>query len=288
VPAAAWQGTHWPGRRGGCSCWTAVTWRGGGLVAGILSRLSRTRSAGCHHLSWSPALRRAGSERGPLVLAQAAGFAFLAAVSPTALLVAAVYLGSASPGKTMLFYLAGALVMTAVMGVIVILALRAGHLNQPHHRTPRYGLRLGLGVVAVAAGVVAARRKRKPPGSAKGKKKPSLTTRLLARPSPLTAFTVGLILFLPGATYIAAASVIATARTSGAVTAGDLALIVVIDVLCVWLPYVLYLIAPDPTTRVLKKFNNWLGAHGRVLVAGALEVAGVILVVNGILGLTGA
>jgi hypothetical protein len=221
------------------------------------------------------------------VLAQATGFAFLAAVTPAALLVAAVYLGTADPRKTMLFYLAGAVVMTAVIGVIVILALRAGHLNLPHHRTPRYALRLGLGVVAVSAGVVAARRKPKPPGSATSKKKPSLTTRLLDRPSPLTAFTVGLILFLPGVTYIAAASVIATARTSDAGTAGDLALIVVIAVLCAWVPYVLHLIAPDPTTRVLRKFNNWLGAHSRVLVAGALEVAGVILVVNGILGLTG-
>ena len=41
------------------------------------------------------------------VLVQAAGLALLAALSPTALLVAAVYLGSARPRLTATFYLIG-------------------------------------------------------------------------------------------------------------------------------------------------------------------------------------
>ncbi len=81
------------------------------------------------------------------------------------MLVAAAYLGSSSPRKTSLFYLAGAALMSAVIGVIVILALRGGGLNLPHQRTPRYGLRLGLGVLALAIGVIMARRKPKPPAA---------------------------------------------------------------------------------------------------------------------------
>ncbi len=42
------------------------------------------------------------------MLTEAAGFAVLAALSPTALLVSAVFLGSASPRRTVLLYLAGA------------------------------------------------------------------------------------------------------------------------------------------------------------------------------------
>jgi hypothetical protein len=49
--------------------------------------------------------------RGPPVIAQAAGLAVLAALSPTALLAAAVYLGSARPRQTTLFYLLGAMLM---------------------------------------------------------------------------------------------------------------------------------------------------------------------------------
>ncbi len=96
------------------------------------------------------------------MIGQAVGLAFLSALSPTAMLVATAYLGSASPKKTSLYYLAGAVLMSAVIGVIVILALRAGGLNHPHQRTPRYGLRLGLGVAAFAIGVVLSRRKPRP------------------------------------------------------------------------------------------------------------------------------
>ena len=46
------------------------------------------------------------------MLETAAGFALLSALSPTAVLVGAVYLGSASPRRTTLVYLAGALTTT--------------------------------------------------------------------------------------------------------------------------------------------------------------------------------
>jgi hypothetical protein len=97
------------------------------------------------------------------MLLRAAGFAVLAALSPTALLIMAIYLGSARPRTTALCYLAGALLISTVMGVTVLL-LRYGHFQYPGHRTPRYGLRLGLGLLILAAGVVVARRGPRLPG----------------------------------------------------------------------------------------------------------------------------
>jgi Sap-like sulfolipid-1-addressing protein len=88
------------------------------------------------------------------VLAQAVGLAFLAALSPTALLVTAVYLGSARPRLTALCYLAGALPMTLVIGSVVLVALRSGHLERPEQHAPRDGLRLGLGLLMLARGAV--------------------------------------------------------------------------------------------------------------------------------------
>jgi hypothetical protein len=217
------------------------------------------------------------------VLEQASGLAFLAALTPTAIVVAAVYLGSASPRKTSLFYLAGAVVMSTLIGVIVVLALHSGHLSHPQQRTPRYGLRLGLGVVALAAGIINARRKAKPTLSAT--KKPGLMSRLMARPSPLTAFITGLLIFAPSVTFIAAVQVVATAQAGDAAIAGALALIVAIYVLGVWAPFALYLIAPDATTRKLKAFDGWLRAHRHTLLVGGLMLAGLILILNGTLGL---
>jgi len=97
------------------------------------------------------------------VLLQAAGFAVRAALSPTALLITAIYLGSARPRTTALCYLAGAVLMSTVTGIVVLLVLRAGHFQYRNHQAPRYGLRLGLGLLILAAGAVVARRKPRPP-----------------------------------------------------------------------------------------------------------------------------
>jgi hypothetical protein len=222
------------------------------------------------------------------VLLEAVGFAFLAAVNPSALLIGAAYLGSANPRKTVVFYLAGAIIMTAVLGVVILVAIRAGGLSQVGNRTPRYGLRLGLGAVALVAAVVVARREPKAaPGPADAGAKQGRMARLISRPSPLTAVLVGILLFYPSAGLIAAVQVIATSHDSLGLEALGVALVVLVDVLSIWVPLLVYLIAPDATTRALRGFDEWLRAHKRTITIVALAAVGVILIVNGSLGLAG-
>ena len=228
------------------------------------------------------------------MLLQAAGFAVLAALSPTALLITAIYLGSARPRTTALCYLAGAVLISTVMGIAVLL-LRYGHFQYPGHRTPRYGLRLALGLLSLAAAVVVARRRpRLPdhpgrsgvpgspgqPGSGKG-----IVSRLVASPAPMTAFAAGVLIFMPAVTFIAAIQVIATARAGVPLSTLGLLMVIVINVAFVWLPFLAYLVAPDLTTRTLTAFNAWLRGHGRILLILALLVAGAVLTVDGLLGL---
>jgi hypothetical protein len=217
------------------------------------------------------------------VIAQAAGLALLAAMSPTALLVAAVYLGSARPRLTGMFYLAGAVVMSVVTGVVVLVVLRSADLNHPDQRAARYGLRLGLGVLLLAAALVVAERKPKAPDPAKAG--PGFLSRMVADPAPLSAFVVGLLVFAPGVTFIAALQVIATAGADLELTAIAVIVVVVINVLLVWLPLTFYLVAPGLTTRRLAAFNGWLRANGSAILVGVLAVVGAIMVVNGIYGL---
>lgn len=220
------------------------------------------------------------------MLVEAAGFAVLAAISPTALLVMAVFLGSAKPRETALMYVFGAAIMTVTMAIVVLFALRATGLNQPRQHDPRYGLRLGLGVIALAVGVYMTRRKRTSPAPGDGEpKRPGLIARLTASPSPRTAFVTGVLLFAPSATFIAAVQVIATANEGVPITAAAILIVVIITVLIVWLPLLTYLASPEATTRVLRIANEWLRRHGRVLVIGALLITGTVLVVNGALGL---
>jgi Sap, sulfolipid-1-addressing protein len=216
------------------------------------------------------------------MLAQAVGYALLGAFSPTALLIGAVYLGSASPRRTLLIFLAGAVTMTVLFAVIVIAVLHGTGLNHPRESQPRYGLRFGLGVLALLAGVFVARRKRRPPNP---EKKQGLITRMTTHPAPAAAFAVGVVVFSPSITFLAALQVIATAEASMVIVVIALALVVTIDVMLAWLPLVCYLAAPDTTTRRLRALNAWLRTHGQALTAGALLIAGTVLVINGIHGL---
>jgi Sap, sulfolipid-1-addressing protein len=216
------------------------------------------------------------------VIAEAAGLALLAAMSPTALLVAAVYLGSARPRQTGLFYLAGAVLVSAVMGVVVLVVLRSANLNHPHQHAPRDGLRLGLGIILLAAGIAIAVRQPRPPDRAKPSQ--GFVSKMVADPAPLSAFIVGIIVFAPGISFIAALQVIATAQADLELTLLAVVIVVSINVLLVWLPLVLYLIAPGVTARRLTAFNGWLRAHGSVLLAWVLVVVGGIMAFDGIYG----
>jgi len=217
------------------------------------------------------------------VLLQASGLALLASLSPTALLIAAVYLGSARPRLTAAFYLAGALAVSAVMGVVLLVLLRDADLSRAGERDPRYEFRLGLGILLLVAGVVISRLKslvhRQDP------EKHGVVYRMAAHPALSSAFVVGVLVFAPGACFLAAVQVIATAQSSIELTLFAVGLVVVINVLFVWLPLLLYLGFPDRTTRLLATFNGWLRTHGRVVLIVALITVGAIMVGDGIYGL---
>jgi hypothetical protein len=217
------------------------------------------------------------------MLLQAAGLALLASLSPTALLVAAVYLGSARPRLIAAFYLAGAVVMSLVMGAVLLVVLRSVGLNHPDQHAPRYGLRLGLGILLLAAGIVVALRPPRTPDPAKAQQ--GIVSKMIANPTPLSAFLVGLLIFAPGVTFLAALQAIATSSADAELTAVALIVVVVINVLLVWLPIVLYLVAPALTGRYLTAFNGWLRAHSKAILTSVLVVAGGIMVGNGIYGL---
>jgi len=218
---------------------------------------------------------------------EAAGLAVLAAIYPPAMLVAALFLASERPGKTTALYVLGGFVIVAVIGTAAFFLLRAGGFKLPSHQHTRYGLRLALGVIALAGAVVLIRRKPKPKQADPGKPaKPSLIDRMSATPRPRTAFLAGIIMFGPSLTFVAAVEVVATAQAGTAAAVGAMVMIYVIVLSFAWVPLVAYLIAPVTTVARLRAFDGWLRRNGRKLLAGAIGLVGVALVVQGIIGLT--
>lgn len=218
------------------------------------------------------------------MLVEAAGLAALGAISPTALLVAAVFLGTIHPRRTVLSYLAGALIMTAVMAAIVFVALRAGDLYNPHQQQSRYGLRLALGVVLLAAGLYLLRRGQR--SSEPGKENTRMISRLITTPGPKEAFIVGVLLYTPSLPFVAAIQVVATSSEHVGVSIAAILLVIVVTLAFVWAPLLLFLLRPERTISLLSSVNGWLRSRGYMLAVGALLIGGVALTINGILGLT--
>lgn len=219
------------------------------------------------------------------LFAQVAGLALVASVSPPALLLAGLYLRSERPGKLTFFFIVGGLVVVSVVGIVALVLIRAGGLSHLGQHQPRYGLRLGLGVIALAAAAFLYRRKPKPPDANKKPKKPNLVKRLSSRPSPVTAFAVGVFMFGPSVAFISAVQVVATAKTGLADTIGAMALIIVLAVLFAWLPFLAYLIAPDRTVHLLHSLEGALAKHGRTVMIAAVAAIGLYLTIQGITGL---
>jgi len=218
------------------------------------------------------------------VFEQAAELAVIAAFYPPAILIAALYLASVRPSRTAALFVVGGAVIVTLVGTAVLLAIRDAGLSVHSQHHTRYGLRLALGVVALIAAVVIFRRKPKPADPAK-KKKRGLIERLSAEPTPRTAFFVGILMFGPSVTFIAAVQVVATANASVAATIAAMAMVIVITVAFAWIPLVAYLISPDLTRRKLAAFDRWLRQHGKQVLVGSIGLVGLVLMAQGIAGL---
>jgi hypothetical protein len=182
-----------------------------------------------------------------------------------------------------LYYLVGALLVSVVAAGVLLLILHLGGLDHARERLPRYGVRLGLGVLALGVAAAAIRRRKRLARSAR--KQGSLVDRLMRHPAPATAFTAGLLIFSPSVTFIAAIQVIATAQAGDTMKALALVLVVLINVTFVWLPLAFFLAAPEATARRLGEFNAWIRSQGPFLLIVALIAAGLILIISGTAGL---
>ncbi len=213
---------------------------------------------------------------------QAIPLALVASLYPFGLVALLVLFDATRPRARSAIFLCGAAVCLLTVGFIVVFVLRDAGLNKSGNSTLRYGLQLGLGVAFLVGSWVLAHR---PPKSKPAEAQPSRVTRAVSSSGLLAVFVVGIAMYTPSPTYLAALNEVADAKLSAAAAAAWVVIVVVLVLITIEVPILLYVLAPGWTIPKLRALNRWLERNGHAVLVYVLAVLGVWLVIEGLVGL---
>lgn len=216
-----------------------------------------------------------------------------ASLNPTLLAVTTVMLLLPSPSKLMLGYLLGAYIASVTLGLVIVFSLLSSSATTTTKNTlsPAVDIALG-GIALVAARAVWSgrherlRERRLARRAAKPDKGPPRWQRELSKGSARTTFLIGMVLTLPGASYLAGLGAIHKLQYS---TTATVLLVIGFNLVMLWLlevPLVSFLVAPGWTPRAIELAKGWIARHAQMFVVRGLTLIGTLLVIKGVVGLT--
>ena len=215
-------------------------------------------------------------------------FAFTAALNPTLLTATMVMLLASEPRRLMSGFLLGAYTISISLGLVIAFALEGTSAvgTTQHTLSPAADIVVGLLLVLVAFIVHRDRDRARPrtPRRAHAPSEPRWR-RALDEGSPRTAFAIGILLTLPGASYLAGMNRIGKAGGSVAETTLSVVLFCAIMLLLLEVPLLGFAVAPDPTRRAVRRFVEWVTANARRIVTRVALVMGTLLVLRGAIAL---
>jgi Sap, sulfolipid-1-addressing protein len=215
--------------------------------------------------------------------------AIASAFWPTLVAIVIISLRAPHPVRLLVAFLAGGLLTTVTIGLVVIYALQDSSLLTRDKSTTDWVVYVLGGVIALALAYALARRKpkeRQRP-SEQVDAPPGKMERMLARGVPI-AFLAGIVLnVVPGVFPVIALKDIAELNYSVPLTVLTVLLFYVVMFAFIEVPLVAYLVAPARTASETVRFNDWLDRNSRRLLIYALAGFGALLIVRGIVaGLT--
>ncbi len=221
-----------------------------------------------------------------LSLVSAANASLLAAVT--------VMLFLPSPKRLLVGYLAGALLTSLTIGFVIVFAVHDSSATSSGESTVSPAIDFALGALLLIVAYVlraghderikarrAERRLAKSGGAEPEEKGPSKVEELLGRGSPRITFALGVVLTLPGVSYLAALRDI---QDHGYSTGGKILAILAFNVMLLILleiPLLGYVVAPERTVVEVQRFRGWLTRNGRQMAIVAAAVLGLFLLVRG-------
>jgi hypothetical protein len=215
-----------------------------------------------------------------------------ASLNPTLVAATTLMLLLPNPGRLMLGYLAGAMMTSITLGIVIVFSLSDSSTANTTKRTLNPSVDIAFGLIAlglawfVRSDYRARRRERKKAAAAaKPNKQPPRWQRELGKGSPRVTFVVGALLTLPGASYLAGLSRIHKLHYS---TAETVLLVVGFNVVMMWMlevPLLSFAVAPEWTPRAIERAKTWVGRHAERFAIRGLTVIGVALIIKGVVGL---
>jgi len=215
-----------------------------------------------------------------------------ASFNPTLVAVVTVMLLLDRPAKLMAGYLAGALMTSITLGIIIVFSLSDSSAANTTENTVSPSVDIALGTIALIVAFVLytgraerLRERRRARKAAKPNKEPPRWQRELNKGSPRITFVVGALLTLPGASYLAGLASIHKLHYS---TAETVLLVIGFNLVMLWLlevPLACFLVAPEWTPQAITRAKAWISRHAHMFAIRGFTGVGVLLIVKGIIGL---
>ncbi len=220
-------------------------------------------------------------------------FALTAAFNPTLLAAVTLMLLLDHPKRLLLGYLCGALMTSITLGLVIVFSVQGSSSTTDaarHQLDPALDIALGALILTIAFVVGTGRDQRRRARSARKKaekagKPPARWQRTLSGGSARTAFVVGALLTLPGASYLAGLAEISRKDISDATTVLYVIAFNVIMLALLEVPLLGYTLSPEKTAATVHRLDAWLRRDGgRILLLLAVLI-GLALIGRGIDGL---
>jgi Sap, sulfolipid-1-addressing protein len=219
----------------------------------------------------------------------------LAMFTPTLLAAVTVMMLLPNPKKLMLGYLLGAYTTSITLGLLIVFSLHgsASVSTAKHTLGPVEDIVVGLVALLVAfvlgsgrdARLQERRRRRKEAKEGPGEPKESWPERMLGRGSARVTFAVGVVLTLPGVSYLTALDRMAKLDARVAETTLLVVVFCLIQQLLLEVPLLGYAFAPEKTQDRVTRFRAWLGRNGRQAGVALAAAIGALLVLRGVITL---
>src|SRR3954470_19998204 len=219
-------------------------------------------------------------------------FSFTAMLNPTLLAATTLMLLLPKPKKLMLGYLLGALLTSITLGLVIVFSLQSSSAVDTAKRTVNPAVDLAIGALLLIVTFILAtgreqrvmerRRKRK---AAKDDEAPPRWQRALRTGSPRMTFAVGVVLTLPGASYLAALTAVSKLDYGTVETVLLVLMVNVIMLALLELPLIGFFLEPEWTTTAVQRVKNWFSRNAlTVAVIGAAAI-GSLLIARGVITL---